>query len=162
MGKRQNNQSMVVAEHTKMDTNTTMSSRAYEFFMPSPPKLSTESHFFANKIVIADVTHLSIGNPPKTAVRVCLEVVIDRDRRTLQNSAAPELGGDRTVDQPSMVSRRQWRAVRVNKTAVTARHDSVATTTSSTCTGSAFNTLVISRCWLSEGISIRELRVFSE
>ena len=64
--------------------------------------------------------------------------------------------------QPNMVSRRQCRAVSTIKNSASKEEDPAETRKSSGATGSSFSTLVMSKCWLREGMNIRELLVFSE
>ena len=63
---------------------------------------------------------------------------------------------------PSMVSRRQCRAVNTMSSSARASEAAADTPTSSAATGSSLRTLVINKCWLKEGMNISELRVFSE
>ncbi len=70
IGKRQNNQSIMTADVTR----TAMSAATFndEFFMPTTPKLSTESHFLRYKPVIAELRRLSICKNDHFCSDVCL------------------------------------------------------------------------------------------
>jgi len=61
-----------------------------------------------------------------------------------------------------MVSRRQCRAVSTISTAAKESDAAADTQTSAAATASSLSTLVISKCWLREGMNINELRVLSE
>ena len=65
-------------------------------------------------------------------------------------------------DQPSMDSRRQCRAVKIISTNAMLKDAAADTHTSSTSMGSSLSTLVISKCWLRDGMNISELLVFKE
>ncbi len=69
-GKRQNNQSIMTADVTRTAMNAATFSD--EFFMPTTPKLSTESHFLAYNPVIAELRRLSICKNDHFCSRVCL------------------------------------------------------------------------------------------
>lgn len=61
-----------------------------------------------------------------------------------------------------MVSRRQCLAVSMNNSRANSADDPAEATTSNTAMGSSLSTLVINRCWLSEGMNINELVGLSE
>ncbi len=63
---------------------------------------------------------------------------------------------------PSMVSRRQWRAVNTNSNSATASDAAADIRTSSPAMGSSLSTRVINRCWLREGMNINALVGLSE
>ena len=63
---------------------------------------------------------------------------------------------------PSIVSRRQWRAVNTINSSASPIEPKADNHTSRAATASSLSTLVISKCWLKDGMNISELRVFSE
>jgi hypothetical protein len=64
--------------------------------------------------------------------------------------------------QPSMLSRRQCLAVAAMSTNARPSAEAADTAKSSGAIGSSLSTLVINKCWLSEGTSINKLWVFKE
>jgi hypothetical protein len=63
---------------------------------------------------------------------------------------------------PSIDSWRQCRAMATKSSSARAKEDPADSATSSGAIGSSLSTLVMSRCWLRDGMSISELLVFKE
>jgi hypothetical protein len=138
-GKRQNNHNIVPAETPNIAIKATMFARAEDFsVMPFPPAQIHLSNFVL-KLVYPRCNNSPFGKAPNWIV--------------VKHSYSY---------QPSILSRRQWRAVAVNNSNATPSEAAADTSTSENKIDSSFSTLVISRCWLSEGMNIRELLVFSE
>jgi hypothetical protein len=136
-GKRQNSHTMVSADRAKIAHSAAIRAFA-ESFMPLPPEPNAETPGY--------VIHPALLNGHTVKTPKDGEGLIDR-----------VMGG-----YPSMVSRRQCRAVNAISTSAAASDAAADTHTSSAATVSSFSTLVISKCWLSDGMNINEAWVFSE
>jgi hypothetical protein len=135
-GKRQNSHTMVSADRAKIAHSAAIRAFA-ESLMPAPQnRMQTPAYVIQPALLN--------GHTVKTP----------KDGEGLIDTRA---GG-----YPSIVSRRQCRAVNAISNSAAASDAAADTHTSSAATVSSFSTLVISKCWLNDGMNIKEAWVFSE
>ena len=138
IGKCQNSHIMAAADRAKIAKSAAIFVRACdESVMQASPHGSKQ---YFHELYTGCIVKRQYGKYPKRPI----------------NSAI----GDQPAtlkDYPSMVSRRQCRAVNTISTNAMPSDAAADTPTSSAATGSSLSTLVINKCWLSDGMNINEL-----
>ena len=140
IGKRQNSQTMVDEDRASRPMSTTrLVRKCVVLVIPAAPKILTQ--------ITLSFQQGCYSRP--APVRKC-------------GKALKAFAGLPVGYQPSMISRRQCRAVKTINRAANPSEDAAEIAKSPAPRGSSRSTLVMSRCWLREGMNIREVLVFRE